>query len=159
MFINHLLQLCSCVAVKLNFRPYIWRSTSPNENFEYIYPQIYSISHNNKNTGGCVSFASFTLGSNIYSQEWVIENYYSYFSTKTYVVGTKRVYLNEMVLLSTHMFKLRCKKTISILDSKNLIIWAFVHKWCTTIGVAPITHVRNKNSNIQGMSPKWFSIP
>ena len=28
----------SRVAVKLNFRPYIRRYTSPNENFEYIYP-------------------------------------------------------------------------------------------------------------------------
>ena len=27
-----------CVAVKLNFRPYIRRYTSPNENFEYSYP-------------------------------------------------------------------------------------------------------------------------
>ena len=26
------------VAVKLNFRPYIRRYTSPNENFEYSYP-------------------------------------------------------------------------------------------------------------------------
>ena len=26
------------VAVKLNFRPYIRRFTSPNENFEYSYP-------------------------------------------------------------------------------------------------------------------------
>ena len=26
------------IAVKLNFRPNIWRYTSPNENFEYIYP-------------------------------------------------------------------------------------------------------------------------
>ena len=28
------------VAVKLNFRPYIRRYTSPNENFEYSYPLI-----------------------------------------------------------------------------------------------------------------------
>ena len=27
-----------CVAVKLNFQPYIQRYTSPNENFEYSYP-------------------------------------------------------------------------------------------------------------------------
>ena len=28
------------IAVKLNFRPYIQRYTSPNENFEYSYPLI-----------------------------------------------------------------------------------------------------------------------
>ena len=28
-------------------------------------------------------------------------NYFSYFSTKTYVVGTQKNHLNEMVLLST----------------------------------------------------------
>ena len=30
----------SGLAVKLNFRPYIGRYTSPNENFEYCYPLI-----------------------------------------------------------------------------------------------------------------------
>ena len=30
--------LRSRVTVKLNFRPYIRRYTSPNENFEYSYP-------------------------------------------------------------------------------------------------------------------------
>ena len=34
-------------------------------------------------------------------QECVIENYYFYFSTNTYVVGTQKNRLNEMVLLST----------------------------------------------------------
>ena len=38
MFGNHILRLCSRVAIKLNFRPYIRRYTSPNENFEYSYP-------------------------------------------------------------------------------------------------------------------------
>ena len=33
--------------------------------------------------------------------ECVTENYFSYFSTKTYVVGTKKTHLNETVLLST----------------------------------------------------------
>ena len=37
----------------------------------------------------------------------VYENNYFYFSTKTYVVGTQKNHLSEMVLLSTHsMFKL-----------------------------------------------------
>ena len=31
----------------------------------------------------------------------ITENYFSYFSTKTYVVGTKKNRLNETVLLST----------------------------------------------------------
>ena len=37
-FGNYVLQLRLRVAVKLNFRPYIRRYTSPNENFEYSYP-------------------------------------------------------------------------------------------------------------------------
>ena len=39
-FGNHVLRLPLRVAVKLNFRPYIRRYTSPNENFEYSYPLI-----------------------------------------------------------------------------------------------------------------------
>ena len=35
---NHVLWLRLRVAVKQNFRPYIRLYTSPNENFEYIYP-------------------------------------------------------------------------------------------------------------------------
>ena len=31
----------------------------------------------------------------------IFENYFSYFSTKTYVVGTQKNRLNETVLLST----------------------------------------------------------
>ena len=37
-FGNHVLRLRLRVSVKLNFRPYIRRYTSPNENFEYSYP-------------------------------------------------------------------------------------------------------------------------
>ena len=33
--------------------------------------------------------------------EWVLENYFSYFSAKTYVVGTQKNHLNKTVLLST----------------------------------------------------------
>ena len=33
---------------------------------------------------------------------WIIVNYFSYFSTKTHVVGTQKSRLNETVLLSTH---------------------------------------------------------
>ena len=36
-FGNHVLRLCLRVAVKLNFRPYIRRYTSPKENFKYSY--------------------------------------------------------------------------------------------------------------------------
>ena len=38
MFGNHGLRLCSRVVAKLNFQPYIRQYTSPNENFEYVYP-------------------------------------------------------------------------------------------------------------------------
>ena len=39
-FGNHVLRRRVSGAVKLNFRPYIRRYTSPNENFEYSYPLI-----------------------------------------------------------------------------------------------------------------------
>ena len=42
-FGNHVLRLRSHVAVKLNFRPYIRRYTSPNENFEHSYPLIHCL--------------------------------------------------------------------------------------------------------------------
>ena len=35
------------------------------------------------------------------SKEYVMETYFSYFSNKTYVVGTQKNHLNETVLLST----------------------------------------------------------
>ena len=38
MFGNRVLRLCLRVTVKLNFRTYIRRYTSPNENIEYSYP-------------------------------------------------------------------------------------------------------------------------
>ena len=51
----------------------------------------------------------------------VTENYFSYFSTKTYVVGTQKTRLNETVLLSTkNMFKVMGKKIMTILCSKIL---------------------------------------
>ena len=37
-FGNHVLRLRSRVAVKLNFRPYIRRYTSPNENLNTVIP-------------------------------------------------------------------------------------------------------------------------
>ena len=45
-------------------------------------------------------------------QECETENYFSYFSTKTYVVGTQKNHLNEH---PKHMFKLMDKKIIAIL--------------------------------------------
>ena len=49
-----------------------------------------------------------------------MENYFLYFSSKTYVVGTQKNHLYEMVLLSMHpkdMFKFMGKKIITILRS------------------------------------------
>ena len=50
-------------------------------------------------------------------KEYVLENYFLHFSSKTYVVGTQKNHLNETVLLSTqkHMFKMMGKKMITIL--------------------------------------------
>ena len=38
---NHILWLRSLFPVKLNFRPYIRRYTTPNKNFDYSYPPIH----------------------------------------------------------------------------------------------------------------------
>ena len=48
----------------------------------------------------------------------------SYFSTKTYVVGTQKNRLNEMVFFerTKHKFKLMGKKIITILRSKIVFI-------------------------------------
>ena len=50
-------------------------------------------------------------------QECVLENYFLYFSSKTYVLDTQKNRLNETVLLSTQN---TWKKTIKILQ------WIFV---------------------------------
>ena len=45
-----------------------------------------------------------------------MENYFSYYSTKTYFVGTKKSPLNKTVLLSIqNTYKLMGKKIITIL--------------------------------------------
>ena len=56
------------------------------------------------------------------------KKYFSYFSTKTYVVSTQKNRLNETVLLSTqkHMLKLIGKETNAILDSETILIWTYV---------------------------------
>ena len=54
----------------------------------------------------------------------VTKNQFSYFSTKTYVVGAKKNCLNEMVLLNTQniSLKLMGKKIFTILRSKILFV-------------------------------------
>ena len=51
--------------------------------------------------------------------------YFSYFSTKTYVVGTQKNRLNETVLFEhpKHMIKLSGKKIFTILRSKILFMY------------------------------------
>ena len=52
---------------------------------------------------------------------------FSYFSTKTYVVGTQKNRLNETVLLSSqkHTFKLMGKEINTILGSQMIFIWTY----------------------------------
>ena len=47
---------------------------------------------------------------------WVIQNQFSYFLTKTYVVGTRKNPLNPK-----HVLKLRDKKILTILLSKSYV--------------------------------------
>ena len=56
-----------------------------------------------------------------------LESYFSYFSTKTYVVGTQKNRLNKTVLLSTQNICLDywVKKTIAFLRSIFLLNWAY----------------------------------
>ena len=54
----------------------------------------------------------------------IAENNFSYFSAKTYVVGTQKNCVNGMVLLSIQdMFRLLGKKIIVILRLKVLLNW------------------------------------
>ena len=49
------------------------------------------------------------------SYKCIPTNYFSHFSTKTYVVGTQKNYLNETILLSTqNMLKVMGKKILTI---------------------------------------------
>ena len=52
---------------------------------------------------------------------------FSYFSSKTYVVGTQKNRLNETVLLSTQntCVQLIGKKIITVLGSLNFLIWIY----------------------------------
>ena len=61
--------------------------------------------------------------------ESVPESYFSYFSTKTYVVGTQKNRLHETVLLSTNNICLDCmvRKIIKILRTKTLLNCSYVH--------------------------------
>ena len=57
-----------------------------------------------------------------FADKSVLENYFLYLSSKTYVDGTQKNRLNEMVLLNTYpkrMFKVMDKKIITILRSKR----------------------------------------
>ena len=51
----------------------------------------------------CVNYSSVQT----YTRFIKIENYFSYFSTKTYVVGTQKTLFNERVLLSTLTYILK----------------------------------------------------
>ena len=52
------------------------------------------------------------------------ENYFSYFSTKTFVVGTQKKRLNETVILSTQNVCYDC------LVRKKLHFYLFLKKFC-----------------------------
>ena len=61
-----------------------------------------------------------------FSEECVLKEINSYFSTKTYVLGTEKNHLNETVLLSTqNVLKLMGKKIFTILCSSVLLIYAY----------------------------------
>ena len=65
-FGNHVLRLRLRAAVKLNFRPYIRRYTSTNENFEYSYSlNIFSISTRGPYMRGS---RSFSQGGRVHAQ-------------------------------------------------------------------------------------------
>ena len=62
-----------------------------------------------------------------------MENYFCYFSTKTYVVGTKMDLLNETVLLKTKstIFNLLIRETSQFLCNERLLNMTYVaYKKC-----------------------------
>ena len=66
-------------------------------------------------------------------KEYVVENYFSQFSTKTYVVGTQKNNHNEMVLLNTQSTCLNYGKEniLQFYPQKDSLsgpmIWAFLY--------------------------------
>ena len=63
---NHVLQLCSQVAVKLNFRLNLYIYTSPNENIEYSFPIIVTGGEGcNIASGGAVIGLGSDIGGSI----------------------------------------------------------------------------------------------
>ena len=71
-----------------------------------------------------MEFCGILYGKQAFSLECVTTKYFSFFSTKTYVVGTQKNRLNETALLSTHniMLKLLGKRIFTILRSNILFI-------------------------------------
>ena len=69
----------------------------------------------------------------------ISENCFSYFSTKTYVVGTQKNHLNETFFFehTKHMFRLMGKKKMTILRSENFLfdVWmCFVSPYRAKVG-------------------------
>ena len=136
-------------AVKHAFGTYIQRYTSPNENFEYVYPQSNTLMqfelkserckpHNaTRHPTTCDVINDIKLFLTVYYRNycrkfWAFSNQtsryklmcirimhnstLSYFSSHSYVVGTRKNRRNETVLLSTqNMFKLMNKQINHIL--------------------------------------------
>ena len=55
-------------------------------------------------------------------KECVTKNYFSYSSTKVYVVGTQK---NRLIEHPRHTFKLMDKKTIAIVHNFVMLNWAY----------------------------------
>ena len=93
----------------------------------YESANLFSKSTFFKNKSGILSVSkNLDLDQQASRYMCVAENYFSYFSTKQYVVGTQKNPLNETVLLSTqNMFGLLGKKIIAFLGSSFLLNWTY----------------------------------
>ena len=131
---NSVLRRCACRGLKRDFRPYILRYTSPNENFEYGYPHSNALlqfrlklelckPHNAaRHPTNCEVINDVklfptvnrtTVYCRIYCRKFLmLTNQTSRYKSKCirmYVVGTQKLHLIETILLSIHNICFRKK--------------------------------------------------
>ena len=108
-FGNHVLRLRLRVAVKLNFRPYIRRYTSPNANFEYSYPLIES----KINRYELVYKLKKIVGSNNFSAQYIkIISHYKKIGYNIYVLQQTACLVVNPITVDNFAFLFNCTPVV-----------------------------------------------
>ena len=130
-FGNHVLRLSSSVAVKLNFRPYIRRYTSPNENFEYSYPLTHKDRKLFANQLNLSSLANNSLilcwwGGNVFLNTCTITLMILFLNTKWVVLFSTNPWSNsgnvQNVSKKCHIYKMEWERN-SAYSRKKKRVW------------------------------------